>query len=71
MSRAGGIHADMRAEWSKLQACWQATREQWRDEVADEFERHRWQEWEQRVPAYLSALEELEEIASRALRETR
>lgn len=70
MSRLAEIHAEVRVEWSKLQACWRATREQWQDEVADEFERYRWQAWEERVSAYLSALEELDEIASRALRET-
>jgi hypothetical protein len=70
MSKFGEIHNELQADWSKLQAAWQATREQWHDEVGDDFERRRWQEWEQRVPAFLRALEDLEEIASRALRET-
>ena len=70
MTRLGKIHGEVRGEWSKLQACWQTTRMQWSDEVGDEFERRRWQEWEQQVPAFLAALEELEEIANRALRET-
>ena len=70
MNEFGEIHADLRAEWSRLQACWEATRERWRDEVADDFERGRWQEWEQQVPAFLNALDHLEEIARRALIET-
>jgi hypothetical protein len=70
MSNLGDIHAEVQAEWSKLRACWEATRQQWRDEVGDEFERRRWQEWEGRVPTYLSALKDLEDIAQRALRET-
>ena len=70
MSKLGDIHAEERAEWSRLQACWEEARSQWRDDVADKFERHRWRAWEERVPAFLSALEEMEEIASRALRET-
>jgi len=71
MSRLSEIHGDMQAEWNQLQACWQATREQWHDEVADSFERGRWQEWDKQTPAFLRALEELENIASSALREAR
>ena len=70
MSRLATIHDDMRAEWSRLQASWQAAREQWRDEVADSFERGRWQEWDKQAPAFLRALDELEEVMSSALRET-
>ena len=71
MSRLSEIHGDMQAEWTRLQACWQAAREQWHDEVADSFERGRWQEWNKQAPAFLRALEELEDIANSALRETR
>ena len=70
MSKLSQIHDELRADWSKLQACWQETRGQWHDEVADDFERRRCQEWEQRVPEFLHALEDLEETARRALRET-
>ncbi len=70
MSGLSEIYGDMQAEWSRLQASWQATREQWRDEVADSFERGRWQEWDKQAPAFLRALEELEEVMSSALRET-
>jgi len=71
MSKLSDIHGDMQAEWTRLQASWQAAREQWHDEVAESFERGRWQEWDRQTPAFLRALEELEEISSRALREIR
>jgi hypothetical protein len=70
MSRLKDLHGEARAEWSRLQACWEEARNQWQDDVADEFERHRWRAWEEHVPAFLDALEKLEEITSRALRET-
>jgi hypothetical protein len=70
MSRLSDIHADQRAEWSRLQVYWQEARGQWQDSVADEFARHHWRHWEQRVPAFLDALERLEVVTSRALRET-
>ena len=70
MSRLGEIHGEMSAEWSRLLACWQATREQWSDEVAESFEHGRWQEWEVQAPAYLRALQELEDVTSSAMRET-
>jgi len=71
MSRLGEIHDELRAEWSRLQSCWQSTREQWRDQVAESFERARWQEWDQRASDFLLALKELEETTNRALKETR
>jgi hypothetical protein len=70
MSRLAEIHDEVRLEWSHLQSCWQATREKWRDEVAESFENGRWQKWEERIPSFLRTLEDLEEIANRALRET-
>jgi hypothetical protein len=70
MSKLRDIHAEARAEWSRLQACWEEARSQWQDDVADEFERHRWRAWEEHVPAFLDALEKLEETTNRAIRET-
>jgi hypothetical protein len=64
------IHDEFGTEWSKLQACWEEARGKWRDEVADDFERRRWREWEERVPAFLGALQQLEEVISRALKDT-
>lgn len=70
MSTLREIQAEARTEWSQLQACWEEARRQWQDDAADEFERHRWRAWEEQVPAFLDALDRLEEIAARALRET-
>ena len=70
MSRLRDLYAEARAQWSRLQACWEETRTQWEDDVADEFERHHWQIWEERVPAFLEALEKLEEVTCRALKDT-
>jgi hypothetical protein len=70
MNRLSEIRAEAQADWSRLQACWEAARAQWHDEVADNFTRRRWQEWDQQTRLFLHALEELEQIASDALRET-
>ncbi len=70
MSRLADIRAQARADWSRLEALWFEARRQWQDSAADEFERRRWLVWEERVPAFLDALEELEEVTSQALRET-
>ncbi|MGE3276475.1 MAG: hypothetical protein AB7O67_15280 [Vicinamibacterales bacterium] len=70
MSRLKDIHGEARAEWSRLQEHWRNARSQWTDGVASDFERRQWQAWEETVPAYLDALQELEEVTSRALRET-
>ena len=69
MSRLAATRDDLRADWARLQGLWQASREHWRDEVANTFERGRWQEWEETVPAYLRALEELDALATRVLRD--
>ena len=68
MSKISEIHAEMQAEWLRLQATWAMTREQWQDEVANNFERGRWQEWDKQVPPLLRALEELDETIDDALR---
>jgi uncharacterized protein YukE len=69
MSRLAATRDDLRADWGRLQARWDAARQHWRDEVADTFERGRWQDWEETVPAYLRALQELDQLANRVSRE--
>lgn len=71
MSRLSEIRADIQAEWTRLQTCWEAARGQWRDEVAANFERVRWQEWDKQLPVFLRKLDELEQITTDALRDTR
>jgi hypothetical protein len=70
MNRFAAILEDARADWSRLQAHWELTQQHWRDELAAEFERGRWRAWDETVPAYLRALEELNEVAKQVSRET-
>lgn len=70
MSDLRHIQGDLGVEWSKLQASWEAIRQKWRDEVASDFERRCWLEWEERVPAFLQELEKIEAVISSALRDT-
>jgi hypothetical protein len=70
MTRHADTYDELKAEWMTLRNCWLATREQWRDDVAVGFERGRWQEWEERVPAFLRALEDLEAVSVNSLEET-
>lgn len=70
MNRFAAILEDARADWSRLQGHWQLTQQHWRDEVATNFERYRWRAWDETVPAYLRALEELNEVAKQVSRET-
>jgi hypothetical protein len=70
MSKLSDLHVGLQAEWGRVQAFWRAAREQWRDEVADNFERRHWQEWDQQTAAFLRAFDELEEIVNSALQDT-
>ena len=70
MSRLGEAHYSLRGSWSILGGQWSETRRQWRDSVGERFEREVWQEWEEEVPKFLRALNELDEELGRALRQT-
>ncbi len=70
MARHDRTLDELQSEWHRLRDCWLTTRGQWRDEVAVSFERGRWQEWEDRVPAFLRALEDLDAMSARLLEET-
>ncbi|MDB5073669.1 MAG: hypothetical protein JWM87_4780 [Candidatus Eremiobacteraeota bacterium] len=69
MSALGGVRDEVRSEWGRLRACWQSVRAQWTDEVADRFERDRWRRWEEATPAFLSALDDLDDVIAAALRD--
>jgi hypothetical protein len=71
MSRLSETRAELQADWSKLQGRWEAARELWTDEVGSAFERVRWQHWATGAPAFIDALEQLEEILIQASRENR
>lgn len=71
MSRLGELRAELQADWSHLQCQWRAARSLWSDEVGNHFERSRWQHWAEGVPAFLAAIDELEEVLGLARREDR
>ena len=71
MSRLSDTREELQADWSKLHGRWQAARELWTDEVGSAFERVRWQHWATGVPAFIDALEELEEVLVQVDREIR
>ena len=60
----------VRGSWSELQRCWADVREQWRDPVAERFEREWWRQIEEVVPRVLDAMTELDDLISRALADT-
>jgi hypothetical protein len=58
-------------EWSRLKEQWDATRVDWRDDVAKRFEKDFWQSWETEVPKFLCELHELEDTLDQALNSMR
>ncbi|MCU1263947.1 MAG: hypothetical protein JWM21_265 [Acidobacteria bacterium] len=68
MGSLSEIHDDLRGEWSALEAQWHSTRSQWRDAVADRFEKEFWQEMEEGIPQFLRELEEVDQTLNQALR---
>jgi uncharacterized protein YukE len=71
MSRLSETRTDLQSDWSRLQARWEVARALWTDEVGNAFERSRWQQWADGVPAFLAALDELDEVLRQASREDR
>lgn len=55
--------------WRALGEIWLRTCELWDDRVRRQFERDFWQEYEAVVPATMKAMDRLEEVMARALRE--
>jgi hypothetical protein len=56
--------------WMQLQSSWRATREVWRDQVADAFESEHIAEWERVMSGAIDSLAELERTLAEALRHT-
>jgi hypothetical protein len=67
MSPLDGPTSELASQWSKLRACWNVTSEKWNDEVANAFAKKHWEEWERELPAFLAALENLDEVVGEAL----
>lgn len=61
-------HDRIGGEWSLLQQQWHASRRDWQDAVAVNFEKEYWWEFEAQVPVLLRELVELEDTLDRALR---
>lgn len=64
------IYDRITRRWKDLRDQWAATRQKWRDTVGDRFEREFWQEWEKVVPQFLKAVDDLEKVLDRAVRDT-
>jgi hypothetical protein len=63
------LHAvsDLRSEWARLRAGWDAARAQWCDGTAAQFEADYWQHWETYLPRIIAETEVLAELLDRAL----
>jgi len=70
MSMISEMCDNLNTEWKILQNQWNNSRQQWRDAVAERFEREFWQEWEEVVPCTLQSIVDLDDILSQALRNT-
>lgn len=66
MSRIKDLEQDLNVAWRRLQAEWSEVRNNWRDSVAENFERDCWDELEMEVPLLLKAMEELDETINQA-----
>lgn len=71
MSQARDIHSELTHEWTSFLDSWQETQTVWKDAVASQFARRFMEPWENEMPAFLSALETLEEEIEAAHRELR
>jgi hypothetical protein len=62
------VHDGLRSQWSALESRWHSTRREWRDRVADRFEKEFWHDMEAGVPEFLRELEQIDETFNQALR---
>lgn len=70
MSRIAEAQETIASEWSSLESLWGETRNDWRDAVAERFEREFWSELESAVPQLLKAMDDLDDTLDQALRNT-
>lgn len=64
-------HQQITQAWKKLHQDIVRSREEWNDDVSQQFERDYWQTLNQDVPAYLQSLEELDRAIKAALQKIR
>lgn len=70
MGRIGETRDSLNSSWSALKEQWATTRQHWRDEVGNHFDREWWQQLEYEVPHVLYAMTNLDETLEQALRST-
>lgn len=66
MSQLTDLQQDLGIAWRGLQADYSDIRSDWRDTVAEHFEREWWGELEAEIPRLLNAMQELDEVFAQA-----
>ena len=66
MSQIAELEQDLSLSWRNLQNEWAEVRGEWRDKVADNFEREWWNELEQEIPQLIESVSQLDEAFSQA-----
>ena len=66
MSQLTDLQQDLGISWRGLQADYGDIRSDWRDSIAEHFEREWWSELESEIPKLLNAMEDFDEVCSQA-----
>lgn len=70
MSKISEAQQELQGHWNNLQVQWEATRQGWRDEMGNLFEREFWSVWEEEMPRLLRAMENFDHAVEQGLRGT-
>ncbi|MEN3335562.1 MAG: hypothetical protein V7641_4927 [Blastocatellia bacterium] len=70
MNRVAEIQDSVQGEWAGLQTQWETTRQNWRDAVAEQFEREFWGALQEEMAQLIKAMAELDDVLDQALRNT-
>lgn len=71
MNKSNDTHEILGAEWVQFQSAWQNSRAGWNDVVTSEFEKRFIRPMQADIPAFLAALESLNDDLKSAQRELR
>ena len=66
MSQIADLEQDLSLSWRNLQNEWAEVRGEWRDKVAENFEREWWSELEQEIPQLIESVSQLDEAFHQA-----